>query len=273
MIKIRNYTLNMNFLQQAAFNNEQQEILDFMVKYPKVYSYDSFEQLEFELAVREDVVESARALLKSGATFETFATSYCNPLFWTLNSQGAFIIKRGIRPSDAIEDIYQNGRLYGFECATAIVICFYRAVLKNIDRFQFDRIFYGMILYDWHFDDDLGIFTTRGNDFLPGDCLYFNNPDFDPETPHWRGENTIYLGEDLHFAHGIGIKDGEGIIEALNKYRRPSASQSAYLLPQVTRLDFNYLFNYRSLSQNTRPKKKISNRYAAGQIGDHLYLS
>ncbi|MFV2050776.1 protein-glutamine gamma-glutamyltransferase, partial [Metabacillus sp. YM-086] len=94
----------------------------------------------------------------------------------------------------------------------------------------------------------LPIYTRRGNDYLPGDCLYFDNPQFNPKTPQWRGENVIDLGNDLYFGHGIGIKTADGIIESLNKRRKAYATESAYLLSQVTRLDNRYLYQF----SNTR---------------------
>ena len=125
--------------------------------------------------------------------------------------------------------------------------------LRRIDLNQFNQLYQGMILYDWHFDDDLSLYTRRGNDYLPGDCLYFKNPDFNPETPQWRGENAISLGNGLYYGHGIGIKDANGIIEALHKKRRPGATESAFLLSQVTRLDSNFLYNFSSIENRGIP--------------------
>ncbi|MDQ0164030.1 protein-glutamine gamma-glutamyltransferase [Bacillus alveayuensis] len=221
-----------------------QEMLEWMVKYREVYTYDNISQLHFELMMRLNTMKAARDLLKSKAKFATFATSYCNEEYWNLNQRGAFLLKKGKMPSDAIRDIFENGIKYAFECATAIVIIFYKAALDSIGDKAFNHLFQGLVLYDWHYDEDLGIYTRRGNDFLPGDCLYFKNPDFHPEKPQWRGENTIYLGKDMFYGHGIGIRTADGIIQTLNKYRKEDAQETAYLMQQVTRPDYRYLSSY-----------------------------
>lgn len=274
MIKIQNSYQNENILNTAALTGEQKEMLDLMVKYEEVYSYDQFNQLKFELDLRVEIVKAASALYQSGVKFTVFEYSRCNEELWELTSQGAFVIKPGVPPSEGIQDIFKNGKLYAFECATAIVIVFYRAVLEMIEENDFNRLFSGMILYDWHYDDDLGVFTRRGNDFLPGDCLYFKNPDFDPEKPQWRGENTIDMGYDLYYGHGIGIKDSEGIIESLNKYRKEGADQSAYLLSQVTRMDYRYLYDYRKKNRENIGMFSISDdRKIISKIGTAIYLN
>ena len=56
-------------------------------------------------------------------------------------------------------------------------------------------------------------------DYLPGDCRYFNNPDVDPLTPEWQGENAIDLSGGMYYGHGIGIKTADKIIEILNHNR------------------------------------------------------
>lgn len=230
---------------RGMFPQEQfQEMLELMVKYREVYAYDNMPQLHFELMMRLNTMRAARDLLKSKVQFASFANSYCNEEYWNLNRKGAFLLKKGRKPSDAIRDIFQNGIKYAFECATAIVIIFYKAALDSIGDKAFNYLFQGIVLYDWHSDEDLGIFSRKGNDFIPGDCLYFNNPDFDPKKPQWRGENAIYLGKGMFYGHGIGIRTADGIIQALNKFRKEGAQQTAYLKQQVTRPDYRYLSNY-----------------------------
>jgi protein-glutamine gamma-glutamyltransferase len=273
VIKIQNAYQSNNILNTSILTGEQKEILDLMVKYEEVYSYEHFNQLKFELDLRIEIVKAATALYQSGVKFTTFEYSRCNPALWNLTSQGAIVIKPGVPPSEGIRDLYANGKLYAFECATAIVAVFYKAVLEIIEERYFNRLFAGMILYDWHYDDNLGVFTRRGNDFLPGDCLYFKNPDFDPEKPQWRGENTIDMGHDLHYGHGIGIKDAEGIIASLNKYRREGAVQTAYLLSQVTRLDYRYLYVYRKAGREIQGTFSLADdQKIISKIGSAVYL-
>jgi protein-glutamine gamma-glutamyltransferase len=273
VIKIQNAYQSNNILNTSILTGEQKEILDLMVKYEEVYSYEHFNHLKFELDLRIEIVKAATALYQSGVKFTTFEHSRCNPALWNLTSQGAIVIKPGVLPSEGIRDLYANGKLYAFECATAIVAVFYKAVLEIIEERHFNRLFAGMILYDWHYDDDLGVFTRRGNDYLPGDCVYFKNPDFDPEKPQWRGENAIDMGYDLYYGHGIGIKDAEGIIASLNKYRKEGAVQTAYLLSQVTRLDYRYLYVYRKAGREIQGTFPFADdQKIISKIGSAVYL-
>ena len=94
-------------------------------------------------------------------------------------------------------------------------------------------------------DKDLGIYLLRNPaDYIPGDCRYFKNPDVNPLTPEWQGENAIDLGNGTYYGHGIGIKTAEEIIDALNSRRISEDSVSAYLMTSVTLLSFKYL-NYK----------------------------
>ncbi|MGM7722620.1 protein-glutamine gamma-glutamyltransferase [Metabacillus sp. Hm71] len=272
MIYIGNNFVQENQLHTSTLSEEEREMIDRMGRYPIKYTFLNNDHFLFVLHLRSSIIKASRDLFASEARFTTFENARCNERYWRLTVQGGFKLRDGIRPSDAINDIFQNGAKYGFECATAIVIIFYKAVLDSINRTQFDRIYQGMYLRDWQSDDDLPIYTRRGNDFIPGDCLYFNNPQFDPKRPQWRGENVIDLSKGLYFAHGIGIKTAEGVIEALNKRRYPNATISAYLLSQVTRIDDYYLYQFANDShrQGNVPRF-ISLKKIVGRIGTHLY--
>lgn len=261
MILIQHVPMTIGQLRRIFPQESFQEMLELMVKYREVYAYESMQQLHFELIMRQNTMNAAHDLLKSKAKFATFAKSYCNEEFWNLSERGAFLLKNGRKPSDAINDIFANGTKYAFECATAIVIVFYKATLDSIGEKAFNYLFQGIVLYDWHYDKDLGIHTRKGNDFIPGDCLYFNNPQFDPKTPQWRGENTIYLGRDMYYGHGIGIRTANGIIQALNKYREEGATETAYLKQQVTRPDYRYLSHYLNMAQTHRGFARIGQSY------------
>ncbi|MBP1157598.1 MULTISPECIES: protein-glutamine gamma-glutamyltransferase [unclassified Paenibacillus] len=206
------------------------------------FHYESMESLRFELRLRAAIVDSSVSMQKSEVTFRSFKKSYCNEAYWTRNENGGFQQKPFVRPSDAVRDIYVNGHLYGFECATAVIIVLYKAVLETIGTGAFDRLFANLYLYSWRHDSDLRLITTYGEqDSFPGDILYFKNPDVDPEMMEWQGENAIKLQTDLYFGHGIGIKNAEGIITKLNRHRKPGSTESAYLLPEATYPNFFYL--------------------------------
>ena len=185
-----------------------------------VYSYSSIYDLSFELKLRKNIIMSARAMNESHADFEIFANARCNPQYWNLTNVGGFQLRPDVLPSDAIQDIIKNGSLYAFECATAKVIIYYHAVLNSLGEDVFNQFFKNLYLYSWHFDSDLGIKSFPAENFLPGDVVYFNNPDVNPETSWWRGENAVVLEDGSYFGHGIGIKTNAKIIQTLNKMKK-----------------------------------------------------
>lgn len=206
-----------------------------------VYSYQSIGELSFELKLRKNIILSARAMNQSNMRFVVLAKSRCNPQYWDLTRTGGFLLRDGVKPSDAIQDIYMNSSQYAFECATAKVIIYYHAVLNLIGESLFNQLFQNIYLYSWHVDPDLVLISNYTGHFLPGDVVYFKNPDFDPKTPQWRGENAVVLGDGTYFGHGLAIKTAEQMIHALNKRRKPGTNQSAYLTNLVTRPSFKHL--------------------------------
>ncbi|MEC5424828.1 protein-glutamine gamma-glutamyltransferase [Virgibacillus sp. C22-A2] len=222
-------------------DSTEYRIIQVMQDSPVVYSYQSAEELLFEVKLREHIMLSARLMNQSDAQFATFALSRCNPLYWHLTEFGGFQLQEGVKPSEAINDIFINSSLYAFECAGAKVIIYYHAVLQVIGETSFNQLFQNIYIYSWHTDPDLGIDSTYSTYFLPGDVVYFMNPEVDPRVSHWRGENAVVLGEDTYFGHGIGIASADQIIETLNRARKPGASQSAYLTNLVVRPSFKHL--------------------------------
>lgn len=203
--------------------------------------FHSWRHLFFELRLRKNIMEAAKKLDASGAVFRVFNESSFNPFYWTKTRSG-YRLKPNVSPAEAIKDIFENGQEYGFECSTAIVIIYYYAVLQSIQLDAFNYLFQGLLVWDWSYDEDLRIITKVGTNFIPGDVLYFYNPDY--MYPVWIGENTVYLGDNMYFGHGIGIKTKEEMIAALNSLRKPNAKKSAHLLSQHSRLDSNYLLNF-----------------------------
>ncbi len=238
----------------------QQSILLQMMQGRQLYTFGDQHQLQFELQLRESIVKAAGDLYRSGVQYAVFEDSRCNPRYWILTPQGGFRLRPDVRSSAAITDIYQNGHLYAFECATAMVIVLYKAVLDVLDPNVFDRLFDHLLLWAWQYDQDLGLTTKKRFEYLPGDIVYFKNPDVNPATPEWQGENAVIMGGGLYYGHGIGITTAEAIIMALNANRRPGATRSAYLMDQATRPNFRYL------SQFARPVRIYVQR-----IGNAVY--
>ena len=76
-----------------------------------------------------------------------------------------------------------------------------------------------------------------------GDRRYFDNPDVDPVTPEWQGENVIVLDNSLYYGHGIGIEDANDIIKSLNSNREHGSTQSAFLMDSASRPNFKKLYD------------------------------
>ncbi|WP_337018704.1 protein-glutamine gamma-glutamyltransferase [Oceanobacillus massiliensis] len=221
-----------------------------------VYAYQSTDELMFEIELRKNIIASARAMDQSDMQFANFANSRCNPMYWDLTDAGGFQLKPNVLPSEAILDIYRNSSLYAFECAVANVIIYYHALLTSIGLQLFNELFQGLYLYSWHFDPDFGIRSLHSNHFLPGDVVYFNNPDFDPAASWWRGENAVVMGDGTFFGHGLGIMTADRMIESLNSMRKPGSTQSAYLANVVTSPSFRHLANL-SLNMRGLQSRKI----------------
>lgn len=213
---------------------------------PYMFNYSSLDHLRFEMLLRAAIVQAAIDLDKSGADFATFEFARCNDRYWRLTPRGGFQLKEGVRPSDAIRDIYRNGPMYAFECATAIPIIYYKAVLEVLGEEPFNRLFQNLLLYSWNYDSDLGLIQERVSPerAFPGDVLYFDNPDFHPRAPEWQGVNVVMIDDNLFFGHGVGITTGEDIIRGLNMRRRPFSFRSAYLMDLIVYPDFAYLSRF-----------------------------
>ncbi|MGF7048639.1 protein-glutamine gamma-glutamyltransferase [Paenibacillus sp. DS2015] len=263
---------NAELISTLQLTNLEKDIVNKKKNSPIVYRYDSLEALEFELHMRTEIVEAAKALDASEVSFATFKNSRCNNQLWSRTANGGFRLKNGILPSDGINDIFNNGRLYAFECATAMVIVLYKATLSAIHKDTFNAYFKNLYLRDWEYDSDLQLkMTEHRNEAFPGDIMYFKNPDHTPESPEWQGENSILLADNLYFGHGIGIRTSEEMIASLNSKRIPNSQTSAYLSDIVLYPDFEYL---RKLS--TRGNLVVTHTYIdsaiVARIGTHMYI-
>jgi protein-glutamine gamma-glutamyltransferase len=253
MIQISGVPLQQN--ENWQLGSIEQTIIQQMQNAPVFYSYNSENELLFELKVRKNIIQSAVEMNKGQAVFTTFEYARCNPRYWQLTRAGGFLLRPDVRPADAILDIYRNSSLYAFECATAIPIIYYHAILNSIGSYLFNFLFQNLYLYSWHTDTDLGIVTFYSNHFLPGDVLYVNNPDFDRRTPQFRGVNAVVLNDGRLFGHGFNIRTPEEMIQILNEKRKPGSLQPAYITKLVTRPSFKYLFRAAGWYRNGRAYK------------------
>ncbi|SES10657.1 protein-glutamine gamma-glutamyltransferase [Salipaludibacillus aurantiacus] len=233
----------------------EESIIQHMLHDPTVYSYASADELLFEVNMRKNIIKSSKEMSESEAQFTTFEYATCNPRYWNLTAQGGFLLRDDVQPADAILDIYRNSSLYAFECATAAVILYYHATLNSIGRTLFNSLFQNLYLYSWNTDPDLGIVTFYSTNYIPGDVVYINNPDFHDNAPWFRGLNAVLLNDGRYFGHGFNIRTKEEIIDILNDHRNPGSQQSAYMTNLVTRPSFNSLASLVSQQRSYRAYK------------------
>jgi len=236
--------LDVSQIDKSMLTQLEKSVLQKKQESNVIYRYDSLKALLFELKMRTNIVESAKALYASHVGFATFRNSRANEQFWIRTEEGGFQQKLGVLASDAINDIFEHGRFYAFECATAMVIILYKATLDSIGKDTFNAYFRDLLLRGWNYDSNLRIITVMDrNEAYSGDVVYFKNPDFNPVTPQWQGENAIILADNLYYGHGIGFRNETGMIADLNTRRRPGSTISAYLTEQKEHPDFNYIYN------------------------------
>ncbi|MCA0983057.1 protein-glutamine gamma-glutamyltransferase [Halobacillus yeomjeoni] len=240
------YVAGSPFEPDSSWNSDKvfNDIIDSLEKAPFFYSFPTEKELLFEINIRKNTIESSIKMDEGESVFATFKNARCNPEYWNLTQAGGFLLKPEVKPSDAVDDIFENSGLYSFECATSCVIIFYHAVLKTIGSDSFDYIFQNLYLYSWNTDYDLGLHSIFTDHYIPGDVVYFNNPDVDPETSWFRGVNAVALKNNLFFGHGFSIRTEKKMVEGLNKYRTSDSKQSAYLTSLITRPSYNQLAGF-----------------------------
>jgi protein-glutamine gamma-glutamyltransferase len=250
MITINNAPFDILAIKNKYSNHSIQSfILSSLTQARETVNFPTIDALTFELDLRSAMVSSAIELSQSNLGFATFRESKCNGRYWIRRRNGGFQVLQTVKPSDAILDIYRNGNLYATECATAMVIVLYHALLSVYSAHTFNRLFPSIYLMNWHNLDpkiaEIG-YLRPTTYYLPGDRRYFYNPDVAPENPEWQGENAIELTQDRYYAHDFGIVRSNEIISALNESRKKNAATSAFLRNGVGRPDFDYLFQLKN---------------------------
>lgn len=236
--------LDLSEIGQYRQGSVKRNVAETLLKSNHTYEYSSARELDFELELREKTVRAAERLNSTRFGFEIIRNSRCNPDFWKRTSEGGFMVRPDVSPFRAIRDFYVNSHLYGTECSTAIVIVYYLALTEILPESLFNRLFSDIYLMNWKYlDKDLGMRSYENlPDYLPGDCRYVKNPDVNPETMEWQGENTIQLMNGYHWGHGVGIRTIPSIISILNRHRKPNATRSAYLMDLAIRPGYKYLY-------------------------------
>lgn len=224
-----------------------------------------------EITFRMNVIRAAKDLAASGAQFSGDQKSdKVNKTLWTLGYGGRMQVRKFVddrgnlgSPAKAIRDIFQNGRQYGFECATAMMVIFHKAILDTIGDAAFDAFFTEpryLTFFRWSEKDDdylaLERVEQKDDKLVAGSHYYYKNPDASDANSAFSGENVIYLGERngerLFYAHGVIGRDGnylvtEGeLLRSLSSLRRPGATQQPF------RADFSYSLNAHKLAEMAR---------------------
>jgi len=258
MIKLSGKKVSLNdILKQWPWGGDiQRDIIKKMDASNVTFEYPSFEYMRYEVVLRTNIILAAKALYKSNLGFALFQNVKCDTEYWTIYTKDALYYggfqlnsKYVNEPSIAILDIYDNGQEYATECATAMLIVYYRAVLDSIGKTEFDKLFNkGLLLHGWSTIPGMPLWYVPGFlgvkkelAYLPGDQRYFKNPEVNSLTPEWQGENVIDLGDGTYYGHGIGVKTDNQIITSLNAKRKPGATQSAYLEDKANRPDIKFL--------------------------------
>jgi hypothetical protein len=197
-----------------------------------------------EIAFRARVVHAAKDLAASGASFAGDAAGdKVNQDLWTMGFGGRMQVRKFLadgtlgRPSAALRDIFSNGRAYGFECATAMMVIYHKAMLDHVGDDAFDAMFTeprNLAFFRWSIEDDDFVDVKRlahkPMPLQPGTHYYYSNPDASPENSAFGGENVLYLGDGQFYAHGIVGDSGtylvteKDIVDTLSALRRPGAT-------------------------------------------------
>jgi protein-glutamine gamma-glutamyltransferase len=244
MLIISGKVANIQYLSsEYPEDSIEMKIIGKLASSKEEYRYSSINQFKFEVNMRRDIISSSIELNRSKMKFKTFKDARCNRDCWELTKAGGFKLREDISPAEGINDIYNHSSKYGTECSTAIVIVYYKAIFNIYPEELFNKTFKNILLLNWHsFDDDLSVYSYETEeDFVPGDCLYIENPDHSPDEQEWQGENVIDLGNNMYYGHGIGIADAEHFIKVLNRHRKHGAEKSAYLTRYVARPNFKHL--------------------------------
>ncbi|MDP2339955.1 MAG: hypothetical protein Q8O67_03270 [Deltaproteobacteria bacterium] len=170
-----------------------------------------------DIAFRAHVVKAAKDLAASGASFSGAAGSdKVNKDFWTMGFGGRMQVRKWMpdgsigKPSTALRDLFQQGNKYGFECATAMMVIYHKAILDHVGDAAFDKMFSepkNLAFFRWEIEDqdyvDVKKLVHKPMPLSPGSHYYYENPAASTENSAFGGENVMYLGDGQFYAHGI----------------------------------------------------------------------
>ncbi|MBK6689695.1 MAG: hypothetical protein IPG45_34840 [Deltaproteobacteria bacterium] len=175
--------------------------------------------------------------------------------FWRRDGQlsryATFHLKPGAKASSAMNDVFVNPDAYRFECATALVLVYYRAIQKLIGDSDFDRLMGDLKIGPWEYEADLQRFLmasgrgdqpateARAQELKFGEYTYTKN--WAVSWWGWakgcQGQNQIRLDEDLYYAHSYALVGQGDIVARENGARVLGAKTSASMTDRQQRLN------------------------------------
>jgi protein-glutamine gamma-glutamyltransferase len=196
-----------------------------------------------EVRVGAAMVAACEAMGRARHDFELINDHRANPDFFT-TSAGTFTLKPAKSAAAAVDDIFKSPSKYGFECATALVIVYYKAMLELLGPKDFDRICSDLRIGPWDQEDHLARSLVRDGSSTSeataarratlrvGEYGYFRNWDVSPKGREegWQGENVIYLGGDRFYGHPFGVSTEKHIVDELGTFRNPGSTRAASFL-------------------------------------------
>jgi len=212
------------------------------------------------LLISGAICDAAQDMNDASHSFETIANHKMSSRFWDPEGRGSFSLRSDTSASEAMQDMFANPDEYGFECATAMVITYYKAMLDLVGPRDFDRVMNGQLrIGPWDMESTLrGALQASGSSsspaseerqasLRPGDYTYFKNWDVSEKgrSEGWQGENVIYLGDGKYYGHPFGVTTADRMVTALNSSRNEGSTQSASMLDLQEQLSSRILGEFR----------------------------
>jgi hypothetical protein len=227
-----------------------------------------------DIVFRQRVVKAAHALAAGGAQFSaSHKADKVNKKLWTMGYGGKIQVRKFLpndqigKPSIALRDMFENGKDYGFECATAMMVIYHKAILDHLGDEKFDELFSEprmLSFFRWSVEDDdyTSVKKLVEDDKIikqppkPGAHYYFSNPGASEENSAFGGENVLYLGDGLYYAHGIVGDSGsyivteDEIMATLSALRKPGSTIKPHRIGLELEMDALKVANLGDTSSN-----------------------
>ena len=104
------------------------------------------------------------------------------------------------KPSEALRDIFSNGKAYSFECATAMMVIYHKAILDHIGDEAFDRLFSeprNLKFFRWQVEDsdftEVKRLAHRPSKLMPGSHYYYKKIPMLRRRTLRSGARTLFI--------------------------------------------------------------------------------